>query len=49
MPREVSADGTVSLPAGDDHDEGLAVVVVLLAPDGEQVLHSLPTQIGGNP
>ena len=36
--REVSADGTVSLPVSDPGDEGAAGVVVLLSPEG-RVIH----------
>lgn len=47
-PREVGADGTVSLPIADDRDTGCAAVVVLLNPGGSPT-HSLPTVIGENP
>jgi hypothetical protein len=47
-PRELGADGTVSLPIADDRDAGCAAVVVLLHPDGSPT-HSLPTVIGENP
>ncbi|MCC7265547.1 MAG: BREX-1 system phosphatase PglZ type B, partial [Candidatus Latescibacteria bacterium] len=43
--RELAVDGTVSLPVSDPSEEGTAVVVVLLAPDG-RVVHSLTTVIG---
>lgn len=45
-PREIGADGTVSLPVGDDRELGNAAVVVLLASDGT-VLHAVPTVVGG--
>lgn len=45
--REISADGTVSLPIADSSDEGMAAVVVVLSSDG-RVLHSVPTEIGVN-
>jgi len=48
QPRELGADGTVSLPIGDDRDTGSAAVVVLISPDGTP-LHTLPTVIGENP
>lgn len=47
QPREVSSDGTSSLPIADTADEGMAAVIVLLSADGN-VLHSLPTEIGVN-
>jgi hypothetical protein len=45
-PREVSEDGTVSLPIADDRDEGIEIEVVLISKDGH-ILHSLRTVIGG--
>jgi hypothetical protein len=45
QPRELAADGTVSLPVEDPSDEGVAAAVVLLSPDG-RVIHSEPTIIG---
>lgn len=45
QPREIGADGTVSLPIADDGDAGSAGIVVLLTKDGK-VIHSLPTVIG---
>ena len=47
QPRELSEDGTVSLPMADDREEGAAAHVVLLGPDGT-VLQSLLTTIGGS-
>jgi len=45
--REVSPDGTVSIPVADPADEGMAAMIVLLSTDG-RVLHSMPTEIGVN-
>jgi hypothetical protein len=47
QPKEVSADGTVSLAPQDTADEGAAAVVVLLGSD-DQVLDTRPTVIGAN-
>ena len=46
-PREIGADGTVSLPIGEDREVGNAAVVVLLGSDGAPV-HTQPTVIGEN-
>lgn len=44
--RDVGADGTVSLPIENPDDEGLAVMIVLLDPQGN-IIDQKPTVVGG--
>lgn len=44
--RELGIDGTVSLPVGDDRDEGIEVDVVLINLEG-RIVHTVRTVIGG--
>jgi len=45
-PRGITSDGTVSLPAANSDDEGKDAFLVLLDKE-ENILHSIPTKIGG--
>ena len=46
MPREISSDGTVSLPIPDTDNEGKRCHIVLINKDGA-IIHSVSTIIGG--
>lgn len=46
IPRELSSDGTISLPITNPDDEGKEVYIVLLDKE-KQIIHSITTIIGG--